>query len=447
MSIRGALAVTVGKGTQWALRTFTKGGTSLPGKLAAKIDPGVLAQLAKDYEVVIVTGTNGKTLTTSLTYHVLKQKYPDIVTNPTGANMAQGIVSTFLEKASGSGKKIAILEVDEASLIHVTKYIKPRYIVNTNVFRDQMDRFGEIYTIYDKMVEGAALAPEAIILANGDSPIFNSRKLANQSIYFGFNHTADGETMAHYNTDGVLCPNCHSILHYKFNTYANLGKYYCPNCDFKRPDLKYQVTAIENLDYKSSTFQIDGHPFHINVAGLYNIYNALAAYSVGSEFGLSPEEIQAGFTETQQKFGRQETIKIGNKIIILNLIKNPVGLNQIIALLDYERDPFSISLILNDRPADGTDISWIWDGEFERLADFNIPYVGVSGIRRDDMELRLKVAGISEAAMEKTESIGDVIDSFQHAPTEKIYVMATYTAILNLRKELADQGYIQERMK
>lgn len=447
MSIRGALAVTVGKGTQWALRTFTKGGTSLPGKLAAKIDPGVLAQLAKDYEVVIVTGTNGKTLTTSLTYHVLKQKYPDIVTNPTGANMAQGIVSTFLEKTSGSGKKIAILEVDEASLIHVTKYIKPRFIVNTNVFRDQMDRFGEIYTIYDKMVEGAALAPEAVIIANGDSPIFNSRKLVNQSIYFGFNHTDDGETMAHYNTDGVLCPNCHSILHYKFNTYANLGKYYCPNCDFKRPELKYQVTAIENLDYKSSSFQIDGYPFHIKVAGLYNIYNALAAYSVGREFGLSPEEIQAGFTETQQKFGRQETIKVGDKLIILNLIKNPVGLNQIIALLNYERDPFSVSLILNDRPADGTDISWIWDGEFERLTDFNIPYVGVSGIRRDDMELRLKVAGISEAAMEKTESIGDVINSFQHAPTEKIYVMATYTAILNLRKELADQGYIQERMK
>lgn len=447
MGIRGSLAVSIGKGTQWALRTFTKGGTSLPGKVAAKIDPSVLSHLAKDYEVVIVTGTNGKTLTTSLAYNVLMQKFPQVLTNPTGANMAQGIVSTFLEKKSGKEKKVAILEVDEASLVHVTKYIKPRIIVNTNVFRDQMDRFGEIYTIYDKMVEGAALAPEAVILANGDSPMFNSREIVNNSIYFGFDHEEDGETMAHFNTDGVLCPRCDHILHYKFNTYANLGKYYCAHCDFKRPELKYAVTAVEHLDYNSSTFKIDGHPFKINIAGLYNIYNALAAYAVGREFGLTPEEIQNGFTATESKFGRQETIKINDKLIILNLIKNPVGLNQIIALLDYEKDPFSIGVVLNDRPADGTDVSWIWDGEFEKLNDFEIPYVGVSGIRREEMALRLKVAGVSEDKLSITDSIESLIASFQEVPTEKIYVMATYTAVLNLRKALAEKGYLQERMK
>lgn len=447
MGIRGSLAVSIGKGTQWALRTFTKGGTSLPGKVAAKIDPSVLSHLAKDYEVVIVTGTNGKTLTTSLAYNVLMQKFPQVLTNPTGANMAQGIVSTFLEKKSGKEKKVAILEVDEASLVHVTKYIKPRIIVNTNVFRDQMDRFGEIYTIYDKMVEGAALAPEAVILANGDSPMFNSREIVNNSIYFGFDHEEDGETMAHFNTDGVLCPRCDHILHYKFNTYANLGKYYCAHCDFKRPELKYAVTAVEHLDYNSSTFKIDGYPFKINIAGLYNIYNALAAYAVGREFGLTPEEIQNGFTATESKFGRQETIKINDKLIILNLIKNPVGLNQIIALLDYEKDPFSIGVVLNDRPADGTDVSWIWDGEFEKLNDFEIPYVGVSGIRREEMALRLKVAGVSEDKLSITDSIESLIASFQEVPTEKVYVMATYTAVLNLRKALAEKGYIQERMK
>lgn len=447
MSIRGSLAIMVGKGTQWALRTFTKGGTSLPGKLAAKIDPSVLAHLAKDYEVVIVTGTNGKTLTTSLTYHVLQQKYPGILTNSTGANMAQGIISTFLEQKANKKDKVAILEVDEASLVHVTKYIKPRIIVNTNVFRDQMDRFGEIYTIYDKMVEGAAQAPEAVILANGDSPMLNSRELVNPSIYFGFNHVEDDEMVAHFNTDGILCPKCDSILHYKSNTYANLGKYYCPNCDFKRPELKYAVTSVDHLDYKSSTFHIDGHPFKISIAGLYNIYNALAAYSVGREFGLTPEEIQAGFDATEQKFGRQETIQIDDKMVILNLIKNPVGLNQILALLDYEKDPFSVSIVLNDRPADGTDVSWIWDGEFEKLTHFNIPFVGVSGIRREEMALRLKVAGIAEERMNHTDSIEALIDSLQKAPTEKIYVMATYTAVLNLRKALAEKGYIQERMK
>lgn len=449
LSIRGSFAILTGRVAQWGLRTFTKGGTSLPGKMATQIDPDVLGQLSKEYEVVIVTGTNGKTLTTSLTYHVLKEKFNQVLTNPTGANMQQGIVSAFLDNygKKNSGKKLAVLEVDEASLIYVTKYIKPRIIVNTNVFRDQMDRFGEIYTIYDKMTEGAAQAPEALVLANGDSPIFNSKNLVNPQAYFGFNHLPDGETMAHYNTDGVLCPQCQSILHYKFNTYANLGKYYCPKCDFHRPELKYAVTAIQNLDYKSSDFEIDGHPFHINVAGLYNVYNALAAYSVGREFGLTPEEIQNGFSAAQQKFGRQETIRIGEKDIILNLIKNPVGLNQIIALLDYEKDPFSLAVILNDRPADGTDVSWIWDGEFERLPEFDIPAIAVSGIRREEMELRLKVAGIPEDRLHVYEELPRLIEAFQQAPTEKIYVMATYTAVLNLRKELADKGYIAERMK
>lgn len=449
VNIRGTLAVMVGKSTQWALRTFTKGGTSLPGKLASKIDPSVLAQLAKGYDVVIVTGTNGKTLTTSLTYHVLQQKYPDIITNPTGANMAQGIISTFLEKRTTKkdAKKIAILEVDEASLVHVTKYIKPKIIVNTNVFRDQMDRFGEIYTIYDKMVEGAMQAPDAMILANGDSPIFNSKDLVNPQTYFGFNHTVEGETMAHYNTDGVLCPQCQNILHYKFNTYANLGNYYCSNCDFHRPELKYAVTSVDHLDFQSSNFEIDGHPFKINVAGMYNVYNALAAYSVAREFEMTPEAIQAGFSSAQQKFGRQETISIDDKKIILNLVKNPVGLNQIIDLFNYEKDPFSIAIILNDRAADGTDISWIWDGYFETFNDFDIKNVAISGTRREEMILRLKVAEFPEEKINTYHTINDFIAAFQSAPTEKIYVMATYTGVLDLRKELADKGYLEERMK
>lgn len=450
LTIRGSLAINIGKIAQWGLQTFTKGGTSLPGKLAVKLDPDVLQHLSENFDVVIITGTNGKTLTTSLTYHVLQQKYPHILTNPTGANMEQGIISSFLEGYSRKVKKeraFAVLEVDEASLVKVTKFIKPKVIVNTNVFRDQMDRFGEIYTIYQKMVDGAALAPDAVILANGDSPIFNSKELVNKQIYFGFNHEPDGDTLAHYNTDGVLCPKCQHILRYKFNTYSNLGKYYCPHCDFKRPELTYAVTKVDKLTHKSSSFEIDGHPFQTNVAGLYNVYNALAAYSVGKHFGLTPEEIQAGFSAAQQKFGRQETITVNDKEIILNLIKNPVGLNQVIDLLHYEEEPFSVVSILNDRPADGTDVSWIWDGNYEKFLNFDIPKVTVSGIRQKELTLRMKVAGIPEDKLEVVPEISDVIKTFKNAPTKKIYVMATYTAVLQLRKELANQGYIAERMK
>ncbi|MEG0475367.1 MAG: Mur ligase family protein, partial [Carnobacterium sp.] len=318
MSIRNAFAIMVGKTTRWGLHTFFKGGSSYPGMITQKLDPTVLGALSKDYEVVIVTGTNGKTLTTALTYQVLKQKYPDIITNPTGANMLQGIISTFLQHHSytkNDKKKVAILEVDEASLVHVTKYVKPKAIVFTNVFRDQMDRYGEIYTTYQLMVDGAALAPDALIVSNGDAPIFNSKETVNKRVYFGFDHSPDGEMQAHYNTDGVLCPQCHHILHYKFISYSNLGKYYCPHCGFKRPELTYRMTDIMKMDHQSSRFVIDGEPFEITIGGQYNIYNALAAYSIGRIFDVTPDEIRTGFQSAKRVFGRQEIINIDDKEI------------------------------------------------------------------------------------------------------------------------------------
>ena len=257
MNIRTQVALGAGKFTRWALKTFTKGGSSMPGKVAHAIDPTILKSLAENYDVIIVSGTNGKTLTTSLIVQLLKQKYPNILTNPTGANLTQGIVSTFLNHSPKKGEKnIAVLEVDEATIKHITPYIEPKLFVFTNIFRDQMDRFGEIYTTYQFMLDGAAFAPSATILANGDAPIFNSDELPNPRLYFGFNHTEDSEMMAHYNTDGVLCPRCQSILHYKSITYSNLGKYYCPKCDFKRPELNYAVTALNELSLTGSSFSV-----------------------------------------------------------------------------------------------------------------------------------------------------------------------------------------------
>ncbi len=206
MGIRSHVAIAAGKTSQWVLQTFFKGGSSYPGKLALKIDPKILDTLAKDYEIVVVTGTNGKTLTTALTVNILRQEFDHVLTNPTGANMEQGIVSTFLSaKNKGTKKKFAVLEIDEASLSRVTKYIEPKLFLFTNIFRDQMDRYGEIYTTYKLIVDGAAAAPNAPILCNGDSPIFNSVETVNPRKYYGFNHKPDEEQMAHYNTDGLLC--------------------------------------------------------------------------------------------------------------------------------------------------------------------------------------------------------------------------------------------------
>lgn len=445
MNIRTKFAIEAGNLTRWALQTFTNGGSSFPGKVAHTIDPHILKHLSDHYEVIIVSGTNGKTLTTSLIVQLLKQKYPNILTNPTGANLTQGIVSTFLNHTPVKGEKnIAVLEVDEATIKHITPFIQPKLFVFTNIFRDQMDRFGEIYTTYQYMLDGASFAPEATILSNGDAPIFNSDTLPNPRLYFGFNHAEDGHYQAHYNTDGILCPHCHSILQYNFITYSNLGKYYCPNGDFKRPELDYAVTELTELSLTKSSFKIDGFDFSLPIGGLYNIYNALSAYATARFFGLTPEEIQVGFGQAQRVFGRQEIFTLEDKEVMINLIKNPVGFNQIVQLLGYEKEEFSLAVLLNDNYADGQDISWIWDGEFEELAKLTPKQTYIGGIRVDDLETRMEVAGFT--TLTKTENNDDLIEKLKSAPTKKINILATYTALLQLRKDLAKHGYLKEGM-
>ena len=445
MSLRSHFATLVGKSSRWFLKTFTKGGSSLPGKIALAIDPKVLDQLAKDYHIIVVTGTNGKTLTTALTVNILKQEFGEVLTNTTGANMLQGIVSTFLSgKKNKNGKNFAVLEIDEASLSKVTEFLTPELFLFTNIFRDQMDRYGEIYTTYQLIVDGAKKAPDATIIMNGDLPIFNSVETINPRQYYGFNHVADYETEAHYNTDGVLCPHCHHILKYKMITYSNLGKYYCPNCDFVRPELNYQLTELINTTNTSAEFVIDEEKYKIEVGGLYNVYNALAATSVAEYYGIAPEKIRKGLAYDEKVFGRQEVINIDGKQCTLVLVKNPVGLNQVIDTMKMAPFDFSLAALLNANYADGIDVSWIWDSQLEELEELNIPKVISGGERKTDMTLRLKVAGIQPENLIEVPDLKQVIEEIKTAPTEHVYILATYTAVLNLRKELIQQGYIKE---
>lgn len=447
MGLRSQLAIVAGRTSQWILKTFFNGGSSFPGNLALKLDPNILDTLAKDYKVVVITGTNGKTLTTALTVNILKKQFSHVLTNPTGANMAQGIVSTFLEARGGKNKeKFAVLEIDEASLSKVTEHIKPQLFVFTNIFRDQMDRYGEIYTTYRMIVEGAGKSPDAPIIANGDSPIFNSVETSNPRKYYGFDHLPDKEQMAHYNTDGVLCPRCQHILHYKMITYANLGKYYCPNCGFERPELDYRLTEITDMDNLSAHFIIDGEKYGIEVGGMYNVYNALAATSVAEYFNVSPEKIREGLAYDEKVFGRQEVINIDGKKCTLVLVKNPVGLNQVIDMIGLAPYSFSLVCLLNANYADGIDVSWIWDGNHEAFSKMAIPAVIAGGDRHKDMALRLKVAGIDEDKLTEIPALTDVIKAIKDLPTEHVYILATYTAVLQLRKELASQGYIKGGM-
>ncbi|GAX06213.1 UDP-N-acetylmuramyl peptide synthase [Secundilactobacillus pentosiphilus] len=447
MTLRSTVAAFAGRSSYWFLHTFMKGGSSLPGKITTKIDPEILKHLGQNYDVIVITGTNGKTLTTALTVRVLKQKYSSILTNPTGSNMEQGIVTTFLRAPKVKGARpIAVLEVDEANVIKVTKYIKPKAFVFTNIFRDQMDRYGEIYTTYQKIIDGVALAPEATIIANGDAPIFHSKNLPNPIIYYGFKQQDETDMKAKPNTDGVLCPNCQHILHYRYLTYSNLGKYFCPNCGYKRPELKFAVTKVSDLTPTSSTFEVDGHPMKIEIGGLYNIYNALAAYAVGRFLGVTAEQIDAAFSEDKKVFGRQEVINLDGKQVTLILVKNPVGLNQVLDMIATDKKPFSFVGLLNANYADGIDTSWIWDGNFEKLAQLNIPAYITGGERYKDITFRLKVAGVPDDKHQVVPELKDVVEKIKTLPTEHVYVLATYTAVLQLRKLLADQGYIKEGM-
>ena len=446
MTFKSQLARGIGRLSRWGLTTFTQGGSSLPGKLAETIDPNILENLAKNYDVAVITGTNGKTLTTALTVQALKEKYDMVLTNPTGSNMRQGIVSVFLDaKQPQPGQKgIAILEIDEGSLKHVVKALQPKVFLHTNVFRDQMDRYGEIYSIYKLMADAAQMVPEATVISNGDSPILNSIALDNPRLFYGFETGPDQDVTPASNTDGILCPKCQNILDYKSLTYANLGKYTCPYCDFKRPPLDHAVTAILGQNLKESDFEIDHHPFSIPIAGVYNIYNALAAFSLATFFGLTPQEIERGFTRAQRVFGRQEVFEIDGHKVLLNLVKNPVGLNQVIDLMAIDQTPFSLVTILNNQYADGTDVSWIWDGHFEDMVNFPIEKVITSGMKVDEMTRRLEIAGLDKEPILKVTSNQDLVQAIKESQSPNIHILATYTAMLDLRKYLIDQGYLKK---
>ena len=354
MTVRSSFAEFAGRSSYWFLHTFMNGGSSLPGKLTLKLDPNILQAFSKKYDLVIVTGTNGKTLTTALSVRVLREKYDQVLTNPTGSNMEQGIVTTFITAPRPKKKGLAVLEVDEANVVKVCKYITPIAFVFTNIFRDQMDRYGEIYTTYNKILKGVKLAPKATIIANGDEQLFNSKDLPNPIIYYGFNHEEKEPFNAPANTDGLLCPKCQHILKYRMRTYAGLGNYFCPNCGFHRPELTYAVTKIDKLTPTHSTFEIDGQKYTIGIGGLYNIYNALAAYSLGRFLGVSQTQIKDAFESDERVFGRQEVINIDGKQVTLILVKNPVGLNQVLDMIETDDKPFSFALMALTPAGSGT---------------------------------------------------------------------------------------------
>ena len=440
MSFRSKFTKGIAKLVRSGLRLTKHNATSLPGYVAYKLDNNILNELSKNTKFLFVTGTNGKTMTTHFLVNILRQRYDKVYTNESGSNMIQGIITTLLDNPKDE-ETIAVLEVDEANLSRIGTNIKADYVVFTNIFRDQMDRFGEVYNIFNKVMEGMSTMPDAKIIANGDLPIFNYDQMKDYNrVYYGIrdkkNALDDYELDAEFNSDGILCPHCHSILKYRINNYSSLGDYACPKCDFKSPEITYPITKVDKLDANFSSFFVDDDYYEVNVGGLYNIYNALAALALAKEMGLTYQEIYNGLASQKNVVGRQENILVDNKNVTINLVKNPTGLNQIIDLILLEDSEISLICLLNDNYADGKDISWIYDAAYERLNDVKIKDIYVSGKKKHDMKKRLEIAEIFDGEIKAFDYESEINQLIVNAKTDNIYILATYTAMTRLREVL-----------
>jgi UDP-N-acetylmuramyl tripeptide synthase len=447
IKIKSMLSILVSKFIMKLSKFLFKGGTNFPGKIALKLDKNILKIVANNYEVILVTGTNGKTTTTSMIYSIIKDSNRPVITNNTGANMYTGIVACFISNYSfkkSLTKKIAVIEVDEANVKFVTEYISPSIITITNLFRDQLDRYGEVYTTLKKILEGVEKTPTSTLILNGDESLLGNLNVKNNMVYYGFGTKVHENKVVDINADAKFCTICKAPYEYNFITYNHLGDFYCSECGYKRPALTHSVDKIVDLNTNGSTVHINNKEYYINQPGTYNIYNALCAYSVAKVLGISDNTIEHSLKTVASSFGRQETLNIEGKEIKIILVKNPAGYDEAVNTINLDTRKINLSLLLNDNYADGKDVSWIWDVNFERLTNLNINKIMISGIRLYDMAIRLKVAGFPSDSFLLCSEEESLLNEIKACDGEIVYILATYTAMINLRKFLHSKGYIDK---
>ena len=448
IKIKSLLGIFSSKVVLFLSKHILKGGSTFPGTVALKFDKDILKTISDGYKIILVTGTNGKTTTTSMITNILRENKFNVITNNTGANLFRGIVSCFIDNYSLFNKPVdnsyAVIEVDEANVKFITEYVTPEIITITNLFRDQLDRYGEVYTTLNKILEGIKKVPSSKLVLNGDDSLFNKMNVPNECIFYGFNTPIDPDAQIDINADAKFCKFCKAPYKYNFVTYNHLGDFYCPECGFKRNNLKYFINEIIEITENYSRVQINNSNITISQSGIYNIYNGLCAFSIARELEVNNNIIEASLSKQDASFGRQEQIKIGNKNIKIFLVKNPAGYNQSIDTLCLNKTNFSTLFMLNDNYADGTDISWIWDVNFEKLRTLNINDIFISGTRLYDMAVRLKTAGLDDKKFIINEDYEKITESIKESNCDTIYVLATYTAMINYRKYLYSKGYIKK---
>ena len=292
-------------------------------------------------------------------------------------------------------------------------------------------------------MEGIICIPETKLILNGDESLLGELGLENRIEYYGFKDTLETNNIIDINADAKFCKICKAPYKYNFITYNHLGDFYCDNCGYKRPELTYYVDKIRELTTEYSTISINGKEYFINIPGVYNIYNALCAYSIAKSLGIDESIISKSLENQSSSFGRQETLNIEDKNVKIILVKNPAGFNQAIDTVFLDKRNLTLCLLLNDNYADGRDVSWIWDVNFEKLTTLQVYKFLIGGIRLYDMAIRLKIAGLNTDDFALSENYDDLLNNIKLCESDTIYILATYTAMINFRKFLHRKGYIK----
>jgi len=474
MNLKQLISITISKLAIIVLRLLRRGGTTLPGKLALKIYPGILKSIASNFDVIMVTGTNGKTTTTRIIEEVLKNNNVDYITNKSGANLLSGITTIFIQAVTLTGRprhQVALIESDEAAFNQVTKHLQPKAVVVTNFFRDQLDRYGELYSTLNAVKSGLERIDDSTtLILNADDSMCASlgRNTQKKVFYYGISPDTDtcrssgnGPGGSQINTDAIFCINCKSKYQYTNHIYGHLGGFYCTNCGYKRPAAHLECTAILEAGSSHTTISWRSVPplssleqqykARINLPGLYNVYNAMAAAACGLALNYSPETVINAMQSFECGFGRMESISVGDKTIKLILVKNPTGFNQVLNFLTLDHKQLNAAFLINDNLADGTDISWLWDVDFEQLNEVSdrIGNLFTSGIRGEDMAVRLKYSGIDTRKIRIIKDYHLLLErGLDQTPSGGVfYILPTYTAMLDIRSILRKKYKLKEFWK
>ena len=449
MSARATIAVWAGKFTTKLLRLAGSGGTSLPGKVVLKICPDILGHLAKNVKIICVTGTNGKTTTCHIIRDMIEAEGKTVFCNDAGANLLGGVVSAFVGAATLGGKietDYALLECDEAALKSIVEHFGKLDVtaVVTNVFRDQLDRYGEVLTTVNKIRAGLSQLPNVKLVLNADCSLTSSLSdLPHSEIhYFGVNGPLYEGTSSDI-SDAVYCIHCKTKYQYHYHTFGHLGGFYCEKCGYHRQEPEVALSKVLEWKDASSVIAMDvfGEKVEAEVMlpGGYNLYNALAATEVAHLIGLSNEQIVKVLGGLTTHFGRMEQVTLGSAPLHLVLVKNPAGFNEVLQFLIQQRPTGNIVFGLNDNYADGKDISWIYDVEFERLTEAasGAKHFYFTGKRAYDMQLRLKYADFDTAKFSVEKDYKTLITQLQQNGQETFLVLS-YTCMLEFRDKLAE---------